>query len=75
MYLLLREFHCDESGAIAAIVALSLFVLLGFAASAIDLSYANSTRTELQITASSAVLAGVAPRPALTGHRTTGSIG
>ena len=55
----LKDFHRDQDGAVAAIVAVMLFVLLGFAAAAIDMSYANSTRTELQVTASAAALAGV----------------
>ncbi len=60
MYSFLRKFHRDEEGATATIIALTLFVLIGFAAAAIDMSYANSTRTELQVTASAAALAGVA---------------
>ena len=55
----LRVFSREEQGATATIIALSLFVLIGFAALAIDMSYANSTRTELQVTASAAALAGV----------------
>ncbi len=60
MYSFLRKFHRDEEGATATIIALTLFVLIGFAAAAIDMSYANATRTELQVTASAAALAGVA---------------
>lgn len=54
-----RQFHTDEKGATATIIALSLFALLAAAAAAIDLGYANATRTELQVTASAAALAGV----------------
>jgi hypothetical protein len=56
---LLKRFCQEDDGAVAVIIALMLFVLLGFAAAAIDMSYANSTRTELQVTASAAALAGV----------------
>jgi hypothetical protein len=59
MYSYLKQFHRDEGGATATIIALTLTVLIGFAALAIDMSYANSTRTELQVTASAAALAGV----------------
>lgn len=59
MYSFLRQFQRDEDGATATIIALTLTVLIGFAAAAIDMSYANSTRTELQVTASAAALAGV----------------
>jgi hypothetical protein len=55
----LKDFYRDERGAMAAIIALMLFVLLGFGALAIDMSFAGSTRTELQVTASSAAMAGV----------------
>ncbi len=59
MYSFLRTFYREEDGATAVIIVLSLTVLLGFAAAAIDMSYANATRTELQVTASAAALAGV----------------
>ncbi len=55
----LKDFYRDERGAMAAIVALMLLVLLGFGALAIDMSFAGSTRTELQVTASAAAMAGV----------------
>jgi len=55
----LMRFSRDENATIATIIALMLFAILGFAAAAIDMSYANSTRTELQVTASAAALAGV----------------
>jgi len=55
----LRQFYREEDGTIAAIIAFMLFGILGFAAAAIDMGYANSTRTELQVTASAAALAGV----------------
>ncbi len=59
MNLFLKRFSNEEDGVTATIIALTLPVLLGFAAVAIDMSYANSIRTELQVTASSAALAGV----------------
>ncbi len=59
MNLFLKRFSNEDDGATATIIALTLPVLLGFAAVAIDMSYANSTRTELQVTASAAALAGV----------------
>ncbi len=59
MNLFLKRFSNEEDGVTATIIALTLPVLLGFAAVAIDMSYANSTRTEVQVTASSAALAGV----------------
>jgi Flp pilus assembly protein TadG len=55
----LKDFYRDERGAMAAIIVLMLFVLLGFGALAIDMGFASSTRTELQVTASSAAMAGV----------------
>ena len=53
----LKSFLHSQNGAIAAIVVVSLPVLLGFAALAIDMSYAYQTRNMLQITASAAALA------------------
>ena len=55
----LKTFSHEEDGATAAIIALLLTVLLGFTAAALDMSYANATRTKLQVTASAAALSGV----------------
>ncbi len=52
-----RSLLRDENGAVAAIVAIFLTVLLGFGAYAIDMSYAYTTRNLLQVTASAAALA------------------
>lgn len=49
----------DRRGVVAVIVTIMLPVFIGFAALAIDMSYARWTRTELQHTASAAALAGV----------------
>ncbi len=59
MYSFLRRFHSDEDGAIAVMFAVFLFVLVGFAALAIDMGYTYATRTDLQVTASAAAHAGV----------------
>ncbi len=59
MWTYLRRFHSDEDGAIALMFALFLFVLVGFAALAIDMGYSFATRTDLQVTASAAAHAGV----------------
>jgi Flp pilus assembly protein TadG len=48
----------DTDGAIAAWFALSLLIFIGMAALAIDISYAISTRNNLQVAASAAALAG-----------------
>ncbi len=53
----LRRFLSDRDGAIAAISAVSLVVILGMGAFAIDMSYAYSERNLLQVTASAAALA------------------
>lgn len=53
----LRRFLGDREGAVAAIAAVSLVVVLGMGAFAIDMSYAYSERNLLQVTASSAALA------------------
>ena len=53
-----KEFPGNQNGAIAAITAVSLVVMLGFGAFAIDMSYAYSTRNMLQVTASTAALVG-----------------
>lgn len=52
-----RRFLTDRDGAIAAISAVSLVVILGMGALAIDMSYAYSERNLLQVTASAAALA------------------
>ena len=59
----LGRFLHDQDGAVAAIVAVSLVVILGFAGLAIDMSYAYSTRNMLQITASAAALAAAPELP------------
>ncbi len=59
MWTYLRRFHSDEDGAIAVMFAVFLFVLVGFAALAIDMGYSFATRTDLQVTASAAAHAGV----------------
>lgn len=48
----------SQDGAVAIIVALSLAMLLGFAALAIDVGYMYTTRNELQNVADAAALAG-----------------
>ena len=50
----LARFARQENGAIAAMGAVALTVLLGFGAFAIDMSYAYSERNRLQVTASAA---------------------
>lgn len=47
----------DQSGAVAVIVALSMVMLLGFAALAIDVGYLAATKNELQNVADAAALA------------------
>ena len=49
----------DTGGVTAVIVAITVPVIVGFAALAIDMSYAYWTRSQLQHTASAAALAGV----------------
>jgi len=58
-----KSFLCEQDGAIAAIAAVSLIVILGFGAMAIDMSYAYMTRNLLQVTASSAALAAAPELP------------
>ena len=53
----LERFLRERNGAVAAIAAVSLVVILGFGAFAIDMSYAYTTRNLLQVTASAAALA------------------
>jgi Flp pilus assembly protein TadG len=59
----LKSFLRDQNGAVAAMVAVSLTVILGFGALTIDMSYAYSTRNLLQVTASSAALAAAPELP------------
>ncbi len=59
----LKSFQRDQNGAIAAISAVLLIVILGFGAFAIDMSYAYTTRNLLQVTASSAALAAAPELP------------
>ena len=47
----------DRKGAVAAMTAVSLVVILGMGAFALDMSYAYATRNLLQVTASAAALA------------------
>jgi Flp pilus assembly protein TadG len=47
-----------ERGAVIVIFAICLFVLIGFAALAIDIGYLHTTRSELQNVADAAALAG-----------------
>jgi Flp pilus assembly protein TadG len=55
---LLRRFARKQVGATAIIVAVSLLVLLGFAALAIDFGLVYTMQTKLQVSASAAALAG-----------------
>src|SRR5512139_127280 len=48
----------DESGAVAVVVALSIIVLVGMAALAVDAGYLYSVRRQLQTAADAAALAG-----------------
>ncbi len=59
----LKGFLREQNGAIAAMSAVLLIVILGFGAFAIDMSYAYSTRNLLQVTASSAALAAAPELP------------
>ncbi len=59
----LKSFLREQNGAIAAISAVMLIVILGFGALAIDMSYAYTTRNLLQVTASSAALAAAPELP------------
>ncbi len=59
----LESFLREQNGAIAAISAVMLIVILGFGAFAIDMSYAYTTRNLLQVTASSAALAAAPELP------------
>lgn len=57
------RFRHDQKGAVAAMAAVSLVVILGFGAFAIDMSYAYATRNMLQVTAEAAALAGAPELP------------
>ena len=59
----LGRFLRNQDGAIAAVSAVSLVVILGFGAFAIDMSYAYSERNLLQVTASAAALAAAPELP------------
>lgn len=52
-----KRFH-DQKGAVLLLMALSMLILLGFAAFAIDLGYSYVVRNELQNAADAAALAG-----------------
>jgi Flp pilus assembly protein TadG len=58
-----RRFSHDCEGAVAAMAAVSLVVILGFGAFAIDMSYAYATRNRLQVTAEAAALAAAPELP------------
>ena len=53
----------ERDGAVFAIFAIFLVILLGFGAYAIDMSYAYTTRNMLQVTASAAALAAAPELP------------
>ena len=59
----IRELKRDQRGAVAVVVALSLVVILGVAALAVDASFLYSLRAQLQATADSAALAGASQLP------------
>ncbi len=59
----MRQFLHARDGAIAAMTAVSLVVILGFGAFAIDMSYAYSERNLLQVTADAAALAAAPEVP------------
>jgi Flp pilus assembly protein TadG len=59
----IKQFLHAEDGAIAAMTAVSLVVILGFGAFAIDMSYAYSERNLLQVTADAAALAAAPELP------------
>jgi len=58
-----KTFLRREDGAIAVWFAISIPILIGFAALAIDMSFGFTMRNKAQITASSAALAGAAMLP------------
>jgi Flp pilus assembly protein TadG len=55
----LNRFRADRSGNIAILFGLALLPLLGFAGAALDYSYANEIRTDLNAAADAAVLVAV----------------
>ncbi len=59
----IKQFLRAQDGAIAAMTAVSLVVILGFGAFAIDMSYAYSERNLLQVTADAAALAAAPELP------------
>jgi len=59
----MRRFLHDQDGAIAAITAVSLVVILGMGGFAIDMSYAYSERNLLQVTADAAALSAAPELP------------
>jgi len=54
----MKRFVLEDEGATAVIVALVIFVLVGFAALAVDLGYSFSVKRQLQTAADAAALAG-----------------
>ena len=62
----LKRFLRESDGAIAALSSVSLVVILGMGAFAIDMSYAYSERNLLQVTASAAALAAAPHLPNLS---------
>ena len=66
----LRRFRDDRQGAVAIIVGVSMITLIGFAALTIDGGYLYWARTQLQATADSSALAGVAIVPGNDGTLT-----
>lgn len=55
---LIKQFRKQEKGAVAIIVALSLLVLIGFGALAVDLGYVMMVKNEVQNAADAGALAG-----------------
>lgn len=62
----LKRFLRESDGAIAALSSVSLVVILGMGAFAIDMSYAYSERNRLQVAASAAALAAAPHLPNLS---------
>ena len=60
---LTKRFLHDRAGAVALIVVLSITVILGFAALAVDGSYVYWMKTQLQSTADASALAGTGALP------------
>ena len=55
---MIKNFKEDDKGVVAIIVGLSIFVLLGFGALAVDLGYSMLVKNELQNAADAGALAG-----------------